>query len=181
MPENLNTQRPEPLTQQFADDGEIPNNPVLPVLIYAQAIDLHGDPAVAIEHVFAANDWPPQWRDGIYDYHHYHSTSHEVLGIAKGKVKVRLGGEKGRDFDLQPGDVVVLPAGTGHKRLEASDDLLVIGAYPPGQEDYDVRRGRPSDRPDALRNIQRVPLPVCDPVYGRDGPLVEHWGRKSGS
>jgi uncharacterized protein YjlB len=173
------TTLPEPLAQHFADDGSIPNNPTLPVLIYAQAIELHGDPAVAVEHVFATNHWPPQWRNGIYDFHHYHSNSHEVLGIAKGKVKVRLGGEKGRDFDLQAGDVVVLPAGTGHKRLDASDDLLVIGAYPPGQEDYDVRRGKPSDRPQALENIKRVPLPHGDPVYGEDGPLLKLW--KSGS
>ena len=145
------------------------------MLIYAKAIDLHGDPAVAIEHLFDGNGWPPQWRNGIYDYHHYHSTSHEVLGIAKGRVTVRLGGEKGRDFDLQAGDVVVLPAGTGHKCLSASDDLLVIGAYPPGQEDYDTRRGAASDRPEALENIKRVALPDNDPVYGEEGPLLWMW------
>jgi uncharacterized protein YjlB len=166
----------EPLSIRFEDDGSIPNNPELPVLIYAQAIELHGDPAIAIEHLFETNDWPPQWRNGIYDYHHYHSLSHEVLGIAKGQVKVRLGGEKGRDFDLQAGDVVVLPAGTGHKRLSASDDLLVIGAYPPGQEDYDVLRGKSSDRPRALENIRRVTLPGSDPVFGEDGPLTSLWG-----
>jgi uncharacterized protein YjlB len=84
---------PDPLAIRFTDDGEIPNNPDLPVLVYAQAIALHGDPAVAIEHVFASNGWPPQWRNGIYDYHHYHSNAHEVLGVARGHVKVRLGGE----------------------------------------------------------------------------------------
>jgi uncharacterized protein YjlB len=166
----------EPLAHRFADDGSIPNNPTLPVLIYPQVIDLYGDPAVVIEHLFAANGWPPQWRNGIYGYHHYHSTSHEVLGIARGRVKVRLGGEQGRDFDLQAGDVVVLPAGTGHKRLDASDDLLVIGAYPPGQEDYDLKRGRPSDRPEALETIQHVALPASDPVHGEGGPLVDLWG-----
>jgi uncharacterized protein YjlB len=167
--------RPEPLAQTFDDDGEIPNNPVLPVLIYSQAVELHGDPAVALEHLFAANDWPPDWRDGIYDYHHYHSTAHEVLGIAKGEVKLRLGGENGRDFELRAGDVVVLPAGTGHKCLSASDDLLVIGAYPPGQ-DYDELRGSASDRPKALERIKRVALPESDPVYGKDGPLLALWG-----
>jgi uncharacterized protein YjlB len=167
--------RPEPLAQTFDDDGEIPNNPVLPVLIYSQAVELHGDPAVALEHLFSSNQWPPDWRNGIYDYHHYHSTAHEALGIAKGEVKLRLGGEKGRDFELRAGDVVVLPAGTGHKCLSASDDLLVIGAYPPGQ-DYDELRGAPSDRPKALERIKRVPLPECDPVYGADGPLLALWG-----
>ena len=170
------TTRPEPLAHHFADDGSIPNNPRLPVLIYPQAVELHGDPAVALEHLFETNDWPPQWRNGIYDYHHYHSTAHEVLGIARGQVKVRLGGEQGRDFELQAGDVVVLPAGTGHKRLSASDDLMVIGGYPPGQEDYDTRRGAASDRPQALKNIAGVPLPGADPVYGEDGPLARLWG-----
>jgi uncharacterized protein YjlB len=167
--------RPEPLAYTFADDGEIPNNPALPVLIYTQAVDLHGDPAIALEHLFAANRWPPDWRDGIYDYHHYHSSAHEVLGIARGQVKVRLGGKQGHDFDLQAGDVVVLPAGTGHKCLSASGDLLVIGAYPPGQE-WDVLRGAPSDRPAALERIRRVPLPEADPIHGEDGPLMAMWG-----
>ena len=166
----------EPLAHHFADDGSIPNNPALPVLIYPQAIELHGDPAVAIEHLFQTNGWPPQWRNGIYDYHHYHSNAHEVLGIAKGEAKVRLGGEKGRDFDLRAGDVVVLPAGTGHKCLSASDDLLVVGGYPQGQEDYDVKRGTASDRPKALETIAAVELPGSDPVYGEDGPLTGLWG-----
>jgi uncharacterized protein YjlB len=169
------TARPEPLAVHFADDGEIPNNPDLPVLIYAQAITLHGDPAVAIEHVFAGNGWPPQWRNGIYGHHHYHSNAHEVLGIAKGRVKVRLGGEKGRDFDLEAGDVVLLPAGTGHKCLAASDDLLVVGAYPPGEGDYDELRGRPSERPAALENIKATPVPESDPVHGANGPLAKLW------
>jgi uncharacterized protein YjlB len=162
----------DPLAVYFDDDGEIPNNPKLPVLIYAKANELHGDPAVAMEHLFGKNGWPPQWRNGIYDYHHYHSNAHEVLGIAKGHVKVRLGGENGRDFDLEAGDVVLLPAGTGHKRLAASDDLLVIGAYPPGQEDYDVLRGKSSERPKALKTIVRVPMPESDPVHGAEGPLL---------
>jgi uncharacterized protein YjlB len=167
---------PEPMAQHFADDGSIPNNPLLPVLIYPQAIVLHGDPAVAIEHVFAANGWPPQWRNGIYGYHHYHSNAHEALGIARGQVTVRLGGEQGRDFDLRAGDVVVLPAGTGHKRLSASDDLLVIGAYPPGQENYDICRGRASERPEVLETIRWVPLPASDPVQGENGLLIGLWG-----
>jgi uncharacterized protein YjlB len=165
----------EPIAQHFADDGEIPNNPRLPVLIYAQAVALHGDPAVVIEHLFQENGWPPEWRNGIYDHHHYHSTAHEALGIAQGRVTVRLGGEKGRDFELQAGDVLVLPAGTGHKRLAASDDLLVIGAYPPGS-DYDMLRGKPGEQREARARIAQVPVPDSDPVFGKDGPLPRLWG-----
>lgn len=165
----------KPLTVRFADDGAIPNS-ALPVLVYKGAVDASGDVAAAIENLFAANGWPPQWRDGIYPFHHYHSTAHEALGIARGSARVRLGGESGEDFDLVAGDVVVLPAGTGHKRLSERGDLLVVGAYPPGQ-DWDLLRGDPADRPQALANIARVPRPQTDPVGGKDGPLVHLWQR----
>jgi uncharacterized protein YjlB len=163
----------EPLTVRFADDGAIPNSR-LPVLVYKNVIEAGGDVAAAIEKIFAANGWLPQWRNGVYPFHHYHSTAHEVLGIARGSARVRLGGENGRDFDLAAGDVVVLPAGTGHKRLSERGDFLVVGAYPPGQ-DWDLLRGDPGDRPKALDNIARVPLPETDPVGGKDGPLVRLW------
>ncbi|HMN85705.1 MAG TPA: hypothetical protein PKA74_06930, partial [Bauldia sp.] len=76
----------------FADDGDIPNSR-LPLILYARAIDpAAGDPAEAFEALFAANGWPPAWRNGIYGFHHYHSTAHEVLGIARGSAEVRFGG-----------------------------------------------------------------------------------------
>lgn len=165
----------KPLATQFADDGSIPNNPRLPVLIYRRAFDVSGrDPAAEAERMFRRNGWPPQWRDGVYGFHHYHSTAHEALAIARGGVKVRLGGDAGQDFDLSAGDVAVLPAGTGHKRVAASGDLLVVGAYPPGQQ-WDLLKGSPDDRPAALMNIERVPLPDCDPVFGGGGPLTSLW------
>jgi uncharacterized protein YjlB len=164
-----------PLAIKFADDGAIPNNSRLSVLIYRRAFDVSGrDPAVEAERMFRQNGWLPQWRDGIYSFHHYHSTAHEALAIAGGGVKVRLGGEAGQDFDLSPGDVAVLPAGTGHKRLAASADLLVVGAYPPGQQ-WDLLRGSPGERPAALVTIERVPLPDGDPVCGEGGPLTKLW------
>ena len=165
----------EPLAVRFADDGMIPNNPRFPVLIYVRAFSPVGsDPAATAEKLLGENRWTPQWRDGIYDFHHYHSTAHETLAIAKGTVKVRLGGERGEDFDLGPGDIAVLPAGTGHKRLSQSPGLLVVGAYPPGQQ-WDIMTGRPGERPNALRNIESVPLPESDPSFGADGPLTRLW------
>jgi uncharacterized protein YjlB len=62
----------------------------------------------------------------------------------------------------------------GHKNLGSSRDLLVIGAYPPGQT-WDLLRGDPSERPSALHNIARVPLPENDPLFGADGPLLTYW------
>ena len=163
-----------PITAVHLSDGaQIPNSR-LPVLIFHAAIDPKAVDATAFEALFAANGWPPAWRSGIYPFHHYHSTAHEVLGVAKGSARVLLGGPDGRAFDIAAGDAVVIPAGVGHKRLSSSDDFLVVGAYPPGQ-DWDLLKGEPGERPAADENIASVPLPKSDPVGGPDGPLVELW------
>ena len=165
---------PSVATFVFEDDGSIPNSP-MPLLLYRGALDLAlADPAAAFEQRFARHRWTGGWRNGIYPFHHYHSTSHEVLGIARGRATVRFGGANGTSVEVEAGDAVVIPAGVGHKNEGASDDLLVVGAYPDGC-DYDLCRGRPEERDHALRNIQRVPLPATDPLFGMQGPLVSHW------
>ncbi|HSA82239.1 MAG TPA: cupin domain-containing protein [Geminicoccaceae bacterium] len=159
----------------FEDDGSIPNNPKLPLLVYPGAVATSGaDPAAAFEEIFAANGWSGSWRNGIYPFPHYHSTAHEVLGIARGEAKVRFGGDRGIVLDVQAGDVVVIPAGVGHQNLGASGDLLVVGAYP-GGAGFDLCRGGPDDRPRVLDNIRQVALPAADPVFGRAGPLLAQW------
>ncbi len=122
----------QPITHVFADDGRIPNNP-LPFVLYRGAIDLTGspDPERVVEKAFAANGWGGLWRNGVYPYVHYHSMIHEAMGVARGFARVRFGGEKGRVIEITAGDVVVLPAGTGHQRVMESSELMVIGAYPP--------------------------------------------------
>jgi uncharacterized protein YjlB len=112
----------KPVTFRFRDDGATPNNPDLPLVIYRNAVVLDGsfDPAAVFEAIFAANHWCDSWRNGIYDFLHFHSMTHEVLGIARGAAKVRFGGAKGRVVNLKAGDVVVLPAGTGHCRVSAT-------------------------------------------------------------
>jgi uncharacterized protein YjlB len=168
----------QPLTFLFKDDGKVPNNPALPALIYKAAIDLGGDPARAIEQLFAQNGWGHgQWRDGIYPFVHYHSMIHEALGIARGQARVQLGGPGGETFDFAAGDVAVLPAGTGHQRLSGSTDLLVIGAYPP-QGTYNLCRGdNPADYDKAIATIPKVPVPASDPVLGNSGGLSKLWRR----
>ena len=166
----------EPKAYMLADDGIIPNNPALPLLVYRRAIDLSGtpDPEDVVEAIFARSGWGDMWRNGIYPFTHYHSMIHEVLGIARGGARVRFGGKLGQDLDIAAGDVAVLPAGTGHQRLSASPDLMVIGAYP-GVGTYDLCRGTPAEYPRARASIAKVPLPATDPVYGPDGPLIRLW------
>ena len=164
----------EPLAIVFEDDGLVPNNP-MPFLVYKGAVDLDGaQPEAAIEKLFSANGWGDMWRNGIYDYLHYHSTVHEVLGIARGHARVRFGGDAGREIDVAAGDVAILPAGTGHQRLSASDDFSVVGAYPPGPK-MQVTRPTVENHAKALKSIPQVPLPTTDPVTGKDGPLTKLW------
>jgi uncharacterized protein YjlB len=116
------------------------------------------------------------WRNGIYPFTHYHSRIHEALGVARGRARVRFGGKTGEELEIEAGDVAVLPAGTGHQRLSASADLLVVGAYPP-QGTYDLCRATPSEHARAVTTIPLVPLPVTDPLHGADGPLIALWRR----
>lgn len=160
-----------PETHRFADGGAIPNSP-LPVLVY-HGVAAAGDPRDCAA-LFASNGWLGAWVDGIYPFHHFHSTAHEVLGIVGGSASVLLGGPDGRRFEVGRGDVLVLPAGTGHCNVGSSPDLLVVGAYPDGMW-CDLRRGDPAEREEALANIAAVPLPGSDPVHGAGGPLTEIW------
>jgi uncharacterized protein YjlB len=159
-------------THRFEDDGGFPNSP-LPVLIYHEVEAAHN--ADACEEVFASNDWLPDWRDGIFSFHHFHSITHEVLGIVAGTATVKLGGPSGRSFEIGQGDVLILPAGTGHCNQGSSADLLVIGAYPEGRP-WDILRGDPAEHDEVLANIRAVPLPRSDPVNGTNGRLTELWG-----
>jgi len=168
--------RRKPKTFKFKDDGRIPNNPELAAVIYAGAVQIEraDDPAAVFEALFAVNKWGDSWRNGVYDYVHYHSSIHEVLCIARGQARLRLGGDSGKEVDTAAGDVLVLPAGTGHQCLMASEDFLVVGAYPPAGE-YDVCTGKKGEHTKALKTIPKVPRPNSDPVYGKTGPLMKLW------
>ena len=166
---------PDLLVRLLSDDGTYPNNETLPVLVYGQAVRRSvRSMARTVERVFRQNNWTGTWRNGIFSYHHYHSTAHEVLGVTGGAATVQLGGPDGVTLEIEAGDVLVLPAGVAHKNLGADRDFQVVGAYPDGQ-DWDLKRGEPGDRPEADRNIERVALPSHDPLYGRNGPVMEHW------
>ncbi|MGY3484835.1 uncharacterized protein YjlB [Bradyrhizobium sp. USDA 4011] len=163
----------EPLAIVFEDDGLVPNNP-MPLLVYKAAVDVGKHPEATIEQLFGHNGWGAMWRNGVYDFVHYHATVHEVLGVARGSARVQFGGEHGRTLEIAAGDVAILPAGTGHQCLSASDDFSVVGAYPPGPP-MDLQRPTPENHARALKTIPQVAIPTTDPVMGKDGPLVRLW------
>jgi uncharacterized protein YjlB len=162
---------PAPEQLHLRPNGWMPNNP-LPVLLYRAALPLSTALADQMESLFTQNGWPPQWRNGIFDFHHFHSTAHEVLGFASGHAEIMLGGEQGTTITVRAGDIAVLPAGTGHCRISASSDFLVIGAYPPNQH-WDICRSAPS--PEVLERMRHVSFPASDPVTGKNGRLPKLW------
>ncbi|WP_273822449.1 cupin domain-containing protein [Pseudomonas asplenii] len=165
-----------PKTLMLERNDWVPNHPRLPVIIYRNAIAASGDDqATLLEKTFSAHGWPPQWRDGVYDYHHYHTEGHEVLGVASGQARLMLGGPDGHVIEVGPGDVLLLPAGTGHCNLGSSADFLVVGAYPPGQH-ADICRQAPSQT--QLERIATLPFPDQDPVQGKAGALTDYWSIK---
>ena len=160
----------EPENLLLQANGWMANNPVLPVLIYRAAVEA-GDPS-STEARLLRNGWRPDWRDGVYPFHHYHSTAHEALACTAGEATLMLGGEGGRHVAIAAGDLLVLPAGTGHCRIAASGDFLLVGAYPDGQH-WDVCRAAADE--ETLRRIAQVPPPSADPVDGPDGALPRLW------
>lgn len=156
------------------DDGTFPNNK-LPVLFYKGILDLPLlFPATCVKKLFEDNGWSNAWDDGVFEYHHYHSITHEVLGVYEGETVLQLGGEKGKKLKVEKGDVLIIPAGVAHKNLNEEDDIQCIGAYPHGMS-YDMNYGKMGERPRTDSNIQNVPVPESDPVFGAFGGLMEIW------
>ena len=166
-------------THLILGNAQFPNNEMLPLVVIQGAFSLEGhlDPAL-IERTFAGNRWKGSWRNGLYPFHHYHSTAHEVLGIYSGSLRAQFGGEEGMKVAASAGDVLILPAGLAHKNLWSSFDFRVVGAYPEGTS-WDMNYGKEGERPEADENIASVPLPSSDPVYGDEGFLMTRWERRS--
>jgi len=167
---------PAAATEQIflEDDRKFPNNS-LPALFYRGALKLPGlFPAFFLRKFFKQNGWSNSWKFGIYEYHHYHSITHEVLGVISGKTTLLLGGENGVKINIARGDVIIIPAGVAHKNLGKQNDVVCVGAYPEGM-DYDMNYGNAGERPQTDWNIKKVPLPSADPVYGSKGGITRYW------
>jgi uncharacterized protein YjlB len=165
-----------PQQYRFQESGLVPNHPSWPLIHYRSAVRLPKgiDPAALFEDLFKRNGWADSWRNGVYDYLHYHSRIHEVMGVARGSAVVQFGGVSGRKLRVKAGDVVILPAGTGHQLISAGKDFLVVGAYP-ATGTYDVCKPGEESYRKSVKTVARVPQPRKDPVYGRDGNLLALW------
>ncbi|MGI9049351.1 MAG: cupin domain-containing protein [Rubrobacteraceae bacterium] len=161
----------------FEDDGSIPNNRDLPLLLYPQALGGSEKSSARCKELLAENGWGGAWVNGVFSYHHYHSNAHEVLCVTGGSASIAFGGSEGETVEVEAGDVVVIPAGVGHCNKGSSGDFTVIGAYPRGQESYDLRIGKEGERPRVLENIRNVSTPEKDPLLGESGPLLQRWSR----
>ena len=160
----------------FADDGDVPNHPRWPMIVYSQAIthETLDTSEHAFDELFERNGWPVSWHNGIYPFTHYHSNAHEVLGIARGEAIVQFGGKSGKTLTARAGDALLLPAGTGHKLISSGPDLLVIGAYPPGSN-RDLMRSGEVDKAGIRARIVGVAKPNTDPISGVAGALIKLW------
>lgn len=157
------------------DDGIVPNNPDLPVVVMRGAIRPGATPA-SVTALFETNGWRRVWHYTVFDYQHYHPDAHEVLAVVAGWADLQLGGAAGDIHRVTEGDVIVLPAGTGHCRIDARDDFAVCGGYPAGQEGRTVLRGIRQNRdPGMSARIAALARPGTDPVYGTSGPLLDAW------
>jgi uncharacterized protein YjlB len=163
----------EPEVHRLSATAAFPNSRY-PALVYRAALLPDRDLAQAFEQLFAKNGWVGSWRNGLYRVHHYHSTAHEVLGVYRGHVSVRLGGAEGPLLELGAGDVAVVPAGVAHKNEQQSPDFAVVGAYPRGTS-ADLQYGESGERPTTDHNVAKVPLPERDPVAGAEGALLRLW------
>ena len=162
------------IVRLFDDDGRFPNNADLPLVIITSALEKESVTPEKLERTFTQNGWPAAWRNGLYDFHHYHSTAHEVLGVYSGWVKACFGGPEGEVFKAEAGDIIIIPAGVAHCNKGQSSDFSVVGGYPVDQG-WDMMYGKEGERPGADENIKNVSKVISDPVFGPTGPLMKFW------
>lgn len=160
-------------TFKLAGDALMPNSD-LPVITLSDLVAETSIEANEMAARFETNGWQGTWTYTIFDYWHYHIEGHEVLGCVGGEATVGLGGPCGIEIKMRPGDVVLIPAGVGHKRLSGTDDFAVVGAYPEGQNGSITRAGS-LDLEKARAMIGGLALPEQDPVIGEKPGHLRFW------
>jgi len=156
----------------FENDGVIPNN-ALPLLIYKNALKYAANKNFGL--IFSNNGWTNNWEDIILPYEHFHSNTHEVLGLTKGNARLMIGGRNGEIVLVEKGDVIILPAGCGHYSVDNSLDYQFIGGYPKGA-DWNLMVSLNTENSTSIfEEILNIPIPDKDPVFGNDGPLFDFW------
>lgn len=146
--------------------GMLPNSR-FPLMVHRGGVPGGGAETVLLR--FRGNGWLNNWRyPGIYDYPHFHSTTHECLGVATGWMELEVFGRGGARLRLEAGDVVVMPAGVSHRMVGASEDVLVVGGYPEGRDWDNMREDMidEAERRAAVKRIMMLPIPAADPVTG---------------
>ena len=165
---------------QLSENKPYPNN-TLPVLYYEHALEKalsNNFTSDDVLKLFENNGYTRGWTGGILDRHHFHSTAQEALAVTKGEVSVQLGGQNGPVHTLRKGDIVLLPAGTAHKRLDGSNNFEVVGAYPKNGKDFDMQYGGASDYEVIKDRILQVKRPLTDPATGNPKDINTYWSIK---
>lgn len=160
-----------PETYVSRPKGMLPNSR-FPLLVHRGGVP--GGTEEAVRARFRANGWLNNWRyPGIYTYPHFHSTSHECLGVAAGWMEVELFGRGGTRLRVAAGDVIVLPAGVSHRMTGHSDDVMMVGGYPEGRDWDNIQEDQITEetRRAAAKRIMMLPIPAQDPVTG--APIAE--------
>lgn len=186
----------EPETFFVKPTPHVPNSH-LPVVVYRGALD-DTSPDNILKTI-EPNGWLKggQWK--TFKTVHFHSNAHECYGIIKGSSTYRLGKsdldadkddngvESGTTFFAQAGDVFVLPAGVAHCSIDSDGDYEYIGLYPgeplPNGLRFDIHwcKDGPEKTKELAQAAANVPIPECDPLYGRGGPLPRIWRETLGA
>lgn len=162
-----------PIIRAFERDDGIPNSR-LPLLLWKKRLPVEHCDGQAACALYRRNGWGGTWVYTVYPFWHFHTRGHEVLGCVAGHARIGFGGDAGMVAEIEVGDVAVIPAGVGHRKLEASADFLMAGGYPPGQEGNIIRPGD-LDVDRAMAEIRDVALPMTDPITGRADGVVASW------
>lgn len=167
--------KPQEVIHKIIESDEyFPNNPIFPLLIYKNVLNIVNQSEEVIQAFLKKNSWDRSWVNSIYDFHHYHSNTHEALVIFAGTCTVQIGGNNGHSYDIAKGDVIIFPAGVSHKKIHSSSNFKTIGAYPFNIQ-YDMKYGKKEEYEQAKENIKKVGLPVTDPIFGKAGILFDYW------